>query len=439
MTASKSASAPNVQKCRTGVDCGYCKPLSQTVIWLGMIIKRVQVEEGFLDGLDINFTRGLNVLIGPRGTGKTSAIELIRYCLGAPALTDKVAAQSRQHALSILGSGSVTVTVDDGKETFNVTRTADHWKKETTTEIRAPMILSQNEIETVGLHPYGRLRLIDSIGSHPDNDLRSEETFLAQIRSQTQERRSIHQELQTLRAQYSELSEQLKEADALKKSHSDVLKGIEKAKSETDRLEKLTAWLTALSVRAKVYGRTIIVLQQRERKIEALSSEYHDLEQWPSSAGGKDPLTDIRESLRLSNLDLESSLSHIRKALESIRALFEVNQADTIKYEEEARTIRRKLESLKAGAGEIARKLAVLQEKTGQQTALKSLIETKTIRLREIQGKRKVCLDNLESHRVERFTRRCGKRNHAKVNSRNSSNRGASKSWGQKRDFIISD
>jgi predicted AAA+ superfamily ATPase len=40
-----------------------------------MIIKRIQVEEGFLDGLDIAFAPGLNVLIGPRGTGKTSVIE----------------------------------------------------------------------------------------------------------------------------------------------------------------------------------------------------------------------------------------------------------------------------------------------------------------------------------------------------------------------------
>ena len=49
-----------------------------------MIIERVQVEEGFLDGLDLRFTKGLNVLIGPRGSGKTSVIELIRFCLGAP-------------------------------------------------------------------------------------------------------------------------------------------------------------------------------------------------------------------------------------------------------------------------------------------------------------------------------------------------------------------
>ena len=41
-----------------------------------MYIERLQIEEGFLNGLDVNLTTGLNVIIGARGTGKTSLIEL---------------------------------------------------------------------------------------------------------------------------------------------------------------------------------------------------------------------------------------------------------------------------------------------------------------------------------------------------------------------------
>ena len=80
-------------------------------------IRELRVEEGFLHDLVLPFTPGLNVLIGPRGSGKTSVIELIRFCLGAPALTVKMATQSRQQALSILGSGRVTVVLEiDGEE-----------------------------------------------------------------------------------------------------------------------------------------------------------------------------------------------------------------------------------------------------------------------------------------------------------------------------------
>lgn len=48
-----------------------------------MGIERLQVQGGFLDGLDINFSSGLNVITGARGMGKTSVIELLRYVLVA--------------------------------------------------------------------------------------------------------------------------------------------------------------------------------------------------------------------------------------------------------------------------------------------------------------------------------------------------------------------
>ena len=53
-----------------------------------VFIEQVQIEDGFLGGLHLRFEAGLNVLIGARGTGKTSLIELIRYALGASAFTE---------------------------------------------------------------------------------------------------------------------------------------------------------------------------------------------------------------------------------------------------------------------------------------------------------------------------------------------------------------
>ncbi len=81
-----------------------------------MHIERVQIEEGFLDGLDVLFVTGLNVIIGERGTGKTSLIELIRYCLDVPGYTPESGKRSREHALSVLGGGQVTVTLASSGE-----------------------------------------------------------------------------------------------------------------------------------------------------------------------------------------------------------------------------------------------------------------------------------------------------------------------------------
>lgn len=237
-----------------------------------MIIERIQVEEGFLDGLDLHFTAGLNVLIGPRGSGKTSIIELIRFCLGAPALTEKAALRAKEHAQSILSSGRVAVTLNDGKESFTVSRTAEHWTKSGEFQITPPLILSQNEIESVGLHAMGRLRLMDQIRPlSADAEVESEEeAILSYIRSQSEERKSISAELQNIRSQIQELTEQLKESEALKKQHADALKTIEKASKETERLNILGKWLATLSVRDTVYKRISATLQQWRNRLSTL-------------------------------------------------------------------------------------------------------------------------------------------------------------------------
>lgn len=141
-----------------------------------MHIERVQIEEGFLDGLDVSFTRGLNVIIGERGTGKTSLIELIRYCLGVQGYTSDSIKRSLDHALSILGSGQVAVTLSDGEREILVTRTASDESPRASGSFVRPIIFSQTEIETIGLRAQGRIRLLDSFaGDQKDTGARESE------------------------------------------------------------------------------------------------------------------------------------------------------------------------------------------------------------------------------------------------------------------------
>jgi DNA repair ATPase RecN len=79
-----------------------------------VIITRIQVEGGFLDGLNLRFVPGLNVLIGGRGTGKSSIIELIRFCLDhRGSANEEDQKHSRDQALSVLQDGEVTLSIAD--------------------------------------------------------------------------------------------------------------------------------------------------------------------------------------------------------------------------------------------------------------------------------------------------------------------------------------
>ena len=77
------------------------------------IVNRLHVTGGFLGGVDLEFVDGLNCLIGGRGTGKTTALELLRFGLGL--MPDpKVHSQRHKYIDGLvkvnLGTGAITVT-----------------------------------------------------------------------------------------------------------------------------------------------------------------------------------------------------------------------------------------------------------------------------------------------------------------------------------------
>jgi DNA repair exonuclease SbcCD ATPase subunit len=86
-------------------------------------IEAVRIEGGVLDGFNGRFDAQLNVLIGGRGTGKSSVIELIRFCLGATSYSTSAEQGPMEHALGVLGDGRVTVVLRDGTERIEVSRT----------------------------------------------------------------------------------------------------------------------------------------------------------------------------------------------------------------------------------------------------------------------------------------------------------------------------
>jgi predicted ATP-dependent endonuclease of OLD family len=81
-----------------------------------VLIESIRVEGGILDKFEQKFSPKLNVLIGGRGTGKSSVIELLRFCLGAESYTDDSETDAAEHALGVLGDGRVTVILRDGDE-----------------------------------------------------------------------------------------------------------------------------------------------------------------------------------------------------------------------------------------------------------------------------------------------------------------------------------
>src|SRR5690554_6646788 len=164
----------------------YVKKLGTTMN--DFYIERIQIEGGFLDGLDIRLKTGLNTIIGARGTGKSTLIELIRFCLGIKGHTSDSTAKSLSHARSVLRDGQVTLTLSNREESYSFTRSIE---SETTPtippDLKLPLIFSQTEVETIGLLPTGRLNIIDKFIKSVRKIKNNELSAISQISSYSSE------------------------------------------------------------------------------------------------------------------------------------------------------------------------------------------------------------------------------------------------------------
>ncbi|MET3525478.1 AAA family ATPase [Phenylobacterium koreense] len=369
-----------------------------------MIITRIQVEEGFLNGLDLRLSTGLNVLIGARGTGKTSIVELIRFGLGAQANTADSARKATDHARSILGSGQVTLTLEGDGTTATVVRAADDNDPRSDAGFSRPVVFAQSEIEQVGLLPQGRLSIIDGFVSDRSAFLTRETKLSVDARSATAELAAAQRELADLQERLAELpavDTALQELAAQEATFSATSAAAAEKKSS---LDLLTQQLSVEAVRDGFLERAIEAAEYWTTPLAELLILSPAVEAW--SAQDADPIADLRA--RFANA--EAQISRATDEFEAIRAELKARRDQVterrVPIEAQARTIRREIDALQEGAGQVARRAAQLRERKAQLEALRNVTQERRTRMVALQERRGAILNQLESLRQQRFAQR---------------------------------
>jgi len=363
-----------------------------------MHISRIQVAEGFLDGLNVELTPGLNVIIGARGTGKTSIVELIRYCLDVPGHTPETSKRSRDHALSILGTGEVTLTLSDGKDEYLVSRGAGEAPPHVALAT-APIVFSQTEIETVGLQSAGRLRLIDGfIGNLRELHAR-EEAISATIHSTTVQIDSSQRELDDLNRQLSELPRVEVELANLAPSENELQRLSAAAAEKTSALNAISQQLSATSVDADKASRALEEVMFWRQRVSSVVEATPGLSELQNS---KSLLAQVKAAAG----HLQSALAIIADLEASVVAIKSLSEEQRAETERKARALRQEVEQLKTGSGAIVSTGMRLRERKAQLLALSDLSQSKASTLRRLMEKRASLLDTLEEIREERFSAR---------------------------------
>ena len=371
-----------------------------------MYIERIQVDGGFLNDLDVHFKSGLNVLIGARGTGKTSLIELIRFGLGANAFTQDAERRGYQQAISVLQGGQVTITLRDGEERWVVTRNAHDEIPRSERPIPSIMVLAQSEIEAVGAQASGRLQLIDRFRPDRAEADGRHNHHISALRTLTSEIGGILGEYGSLVDQIDGMEGVREEKDDVLARQQDLLKSIEATADQRQEVERLRVYAATLSVRDGIYDRAVERLRGYSENLIKIEEGVRDIEEWPSSAGETDLLNKIREKGNEATAALSQAIGIIRDAESEIDTLKKRNSGDRTNAEERARMFRRELDTLEVGAGELTRKVNELAEREAQLGVLEELAEDRLKKIAELQERRRHVFESIEKERVERFESR---------------------------------
>jgi hypothetical protein len=373
-----------------------------------MRLVQLEVEEGFLHGLKLRFVPGLNVLIGPRGVGKTSVIELVRFCLGVSAYTKENEHKAREHALSVLGSGVATLELEVGGSTLRLTRSAASPDPELDLPAQQmPIVLAQNEIERIGLDARGRLKLIDDFLPALGEVDAEERALLAQAVS-------ITQDLRTSAESAARLHDEILAHENLDKELADATVAQEKALENFSQLQpdklaldQLDANLAELQAREHAVTGAIYRVSQFTDALSRVNDQAGSLlPTWPPDAGTPNLLDrprtqadQIKSQLAAASGESERLLGHLVKVLAEIR---EDQDATAAK----SRVLRTRLEEVQAGTGALSHRITTLRTQLSSRAAAEQRRAEFLAKIETRQTERQEVLNRVDALRENRFGQR---------------------------------
>ena len=183
----------------------------------------LRIVGGFLDGFKFNFSEKLNCIIGARGTGKTTVLELLRYGLDAMPRDEKMKKSLLSLVESNLKGGRVEIVIETGDglsyiisrefggEVYVYEPDRQGSGMAYSPNLFPVDVFSQNEIEEIAGKNAGQMELIESFSKGELDELNSN---IRQIRKMLEANAT---QLFPLREREAQLTEALSLLPSVKK------------------------------------------------------------------------------------------------------------------------------------------------------------------------------------------------------------------------------
>jgi recombinational DNA repair ATPase RecF len=353
----------------------------------------LEVSGGFLDGLRLTFSDGLNVLIGPRGAGKTSVLELVRFALGVPAMTTEANRAAAKQAQAVLGDGTVSLfcSVQGEQLIFRRTGLDDEPTASALLHYTPPLIVSQNEIEAIGLDPSSRREILDRLVDPVAwSELDTEQTraTVASLERRLERLQEERGRFLEQAAQVSGLTEQLTEAE---QEQASVAKAVKAAKPLQDAIAKQADELGQTRAAADAYKIAQETLDAWRKEL-AETALARPIPQLPSAA------VDAQVSAAIAKAG-----EHIQQALKELEAAGALaarergkTRARQGKMQEKLKVDAERLEELQKGAGDVGRRVSALRQQLKEREGDAQRTRQLDVKIAALTAERDKALDDAE-------------------------------------------
>ncbi len=266
-------------------------------------------EGGFLDGVRMRFNENLNVLIGGRGTGKSSVIESIRYVLGLDPVGEEAKDAHEDIVKLVLRAGTkVSLLVRLHRPVFReylIERSVPNPPvvrdvNGTILDLRPRDVLS-------GVEVYGQHE-ISEIARSPDKLTRLLDRFVVYPSDLEHRKSGLQRKLQESRRQILNLLEQLEDVDT--------------RLSQLPALEERLKQFQEAGVEDRLKDQSLLVSE--ERVLETASARVAPLEGIVAQIGELLPIDrSFLSSEALAELPGQDILSGANEALEQLETAFQ--------------------------------------------------------------------------------------------------------------------
>lgn len=156
-------------------------------------IQSLTVNQGFFKNVVFRFHPNLTCFVGGTGTGKSTAIEFLRYCFNDMSSFEEIQNDTYEKVEKLIGAGGKVIVeyIADNGEEISISRevTDPMYREEVSRTIvdsdgqtalipSKPVFFSQGEIARIAMNPIAQLELIDKYIDISDENRQEQETIV---------------------------------------------------------------------------------------------------------------------------------------------------------------------------------------------------------------------------------------------------------------------